>query len=175
MALARLCRWCYRRRRIVLAFWIVGFIALNVAGKAVGNPYINNINGGKTASAAAFDLLKAHFPSQAGDTTDVVFSSRRGVTDATVRSTMQSLFAQVGPGHVAHVVALDSPYTSPGRISADGTIAYATVTFDKQAGDLPANVAQPLIDAAKRALNSDFKVELDGPGVAPASADTTTA
>jgi RND superfamily putative drug exporter len=175
MALARLCRWCYRRRRVVLVLWIAGFIALNVAGKAVGNAYINNINGGKTDSAAAFDLLKAHFPSQAGDTTDIVFSSRRGVTDATVRSTMQSLFAQVGPGHVAHVVAIDTPYTRPGRVSADGTIAYATITFDKQAGDLPANAAQPLIDAAKRARNSDLRVELDGPVVARATQDTTTA
>ncbi len=59
------------------------------------------------------------------------------------------MFAEVGPGKVAHVVALDSPYQAQGRISPDGSIAYATVTFDQQAGDLPASAAQPIIDAQK--------------------------
>ena len=170
MTLARLSRWCYQHRRLVVALWIIGFIVLNVAGKAIGDAYSNNFGGGRSDSAAAFDLLKARFPSRAGDTTDIVFSSPRGVTDATVRSRMESLFAEVGPGHVAHVVALDSPYRVSGRISADGKIAYATVTFDKQAGDLPAKAAQPLIDATKQIRSSDLKVELDGPVVARATA-----
>jgi RND superfamily putative drug exporter len=172
MALARLSRWCYRRRRLVVAAWIVGFIVLNVVGKMAGDAYSNNFSGGHSDSVAAFDLLKAHFPSRAGDTTDIVFSTRRGVTDATVRSRIEALLGQIGPGRVAHVVALDSPYQGFERISADGTVAYATVTFDKQAGDLPAKAAKPLIDTAKRFRSSDLKIELNGPVVARASQAT---
>jgi len=32
---------------------------------------------------------------------------------------MEGLFAAVGPGKIAHVVAIDSPYQGGGRISAN--------------------------------------------------------
>jgi putative drug exporter of the RND superfamily len=168
MGLARLSRWCYRRRRTVVVLWIVGFILINAVGAAIGNAYSDNFSGGHSDSIAAFDLLKARFPSRAGDTADMVFTSPNGVRNGGVRTTMEGLFAQVGPGKVPHVVAIDSPYQSPGRISADGTVAYATVTFDKQAGDLPAKAAKPIIDAAKKATGPGLKVELSGPVVARA-------
>jgi len=62
---------------------------------------------------------------------------------------MAALFAEVGPGRVPHVVVIDDPYQGFGRISPDGSVAYATVTFDKQSGDLPAKAAQPIIDAVR--------------------------
>jgi RND superfamily putative drug exporter len=148
--------------------WIVGFVVLNGLGSTIGNAYSDNFSGGHSDSIAAFDLLKARFPSRAGDTADIVFTSPAGVTNPQVQSTMEGLFAQVGPGKVAHVVAIDSPYQGGGRISADGKIAYATVTFDKQSGDLPAKTAKPLIDAAKKAANPNVKIELSGPVVARA-------
>jgi RND superfamily putative drug exporter len=168
MTLARLARWCYRRRRFVVAVWIVGFIVLNALGGAIGNAYSDNFSGGHSDSIAAFDLLKTRFPARAGDTAEIVFTSAKGVNDPGVRARLESLFAQVGPGRVAHVVALDSPYQVPGRISADGSIAYATVTFDKQAGDLPAKAAKPLIDAAKKTEAPGLRIELSGPVVARA-------
>jgi RND superfamily putative drug exporter len=66
------------------------------------------------------------------------------------------------------VVATDSPYQGSGRVSADGSVAYATVTFDKQSGDLPAKAAQPLIDAVKRVRVPGLRIELSGPVVARA-------
>ena len=168
MTLARLARWCYRRRRLVVVLWIIGFVVLNVVGGAIGSRYSNNFSGGHSDSIAAFDLLKSRFPARAGDTADIVFSSKAGVTSGPVRSAMESLFAQVSPGKVDHVAALDSPYEGVGRVSADGTIAYATVTFDEQAGDLPAKAAQPLIDAADRTKVPGLTIELNGPVVARA-------
>src|SRR5438445_12718705 len=150
MTLAGLTRWCYRRRRLVVLLWIVGFVVMNALGGAIGSAYTDNFSGGHSDSIAAFDLLKTRFPARAGDTADIVFTSPRGATSPEVRGPMESLFAQVGPGKVAHVVALDSPYQGFGRVSADGSIAYATVTFDKQAGDLPKEAAPPLIDAAQQ-------------------------
>src|SRR5439155_10134584 len=143
MTLAALARWCYRRRRAVVALWIVGFVVINALGGVVGSAFTDNFSGGHSDSIAAFDLLKARFPARAGDTADIVFTSKKGVNDAGVRGAMNALFADVAPDRVPHVVAVDSPYRGVGRVSADGSIAYATVTFDKQAGDLPAKTAQP--------------------------------
>ena len=130
MSLAGLSRWCYRRRRLVVALWVVAFVVLNTVGGVIGDAYSDNFSGGKSDSIQAFDLLKERFPARAGDTADIVFTADQGVNDPAVKAAMESLFAEVGPGKVAHVVALDSPYTTPGRISDDGTVAYATVTFD---------------------------------------------
>jgi RND superfamily putative drug exporter len=168
MSLTALSRWCYRRRRMVVALWVVAFVVLNIVGGAVGNAYSDNFSGGKSDSVQAFDLLKERFPQRAGDTTDIVFTADQGVDDPQVKAAMEALFADVGPGKVAHVVTLDSPYEVPGRISDNGTIAYATVTFDQQAGDMPAATAQPLIDAAKQVDVPGLKVELSGPVVARA-------
>src|ERR1700676_1802532 len=134
MTLAGLARWCYRRRRLVVVLWIVGFLVMNVFGGAIGNAYSDNFSGGHSDSISAFNLLRARFPARAGDTTDIVFTSDRGVNDPGVRARMEGLFAELGPGRVPHVVAVDSPYQAAGRISPDGSIAYATVTFDKQSG-----------------------------------------
>jgi RND superfamily putative drug exporter len=168
MSLAALSRWCYRRRRLVVALWVVAFVVLNAVGGMIGDAYSDNFSGGKSDSIQAFDLLKERFPARAGDTADIVFEANEGVNDPQVRATMESLFAEVGPGKVAHVVALDSPYQEPGRTSPNGNIAYATVTFDKQSGDMPASTAQPLIDAAKRVNVPGLRVELSGPVVARA-------
>jgi len=168
MSLAALARWCYHRRKLVVVLWAVAFVLMNVIGAVAGNAYTDNFSGGHSDSISAFDLLKTRFPARAGDTADIVFASSTGVDNDRVKAAVGSFLAQVGPGKVAHVVAVDSPFGAPARISQDGTIAYATVTFDKQAGDLPAKTAQPLIDAAKTVRSSSLKVELSGPVVARA-------
>jgi RND superfamily putative drug exporter len=168
MTLAALARWCYRRRRTVVLLWIIGFIAMNGLGAAVGNAYSDNFSGGKSDSISAFELLKSRFPARAGDTTDIVFISRSGFDSPETRKVMERLFDQVGPGQVDHVVALDSPYNQPQRVSRNGKIAYATVTFDEQAGDLDAKAAQPIIDAVEKIKSPGLDVELSGPVVARA-------
>jgi RND superfamily putative drug exporter len=164
----RLARWCYRRRRTVVVLWIVAFVILNVVGASLGDDYSDNFSGGHSDSISAFHLLEDKFPSRAGDTADIVFRSEAGVGDPAVRQAIEAMLAEDAPGKVPHVVALDSPYTSGGRTSQDGTIAYATATFDKQAGDLPTKAAQPLIDHAKAVHVKGLTVELSGPVVSRA-------
>ena len=168
MTLARLSRWCYRNRRRVVLLWIAAFVIMNVLGGALGDDYSNNFSGGKSDSIRAFDLLKERFPSRAGDTADIVFRADKGVNDPGVRRRMEQVFDAVAPGKVKHAVAIDSPYDAPGQISKDGKTAFATVTFDKQAGDLPAKTADPVIDAAEKAREPGLDVQLSGPVVARA-------
>jgi RND superfamily putative drug exporter len=143
----------------VLAIWIVGFIVLNGVGGAVGDAYTDNFNGGHSDAQKAFDLLRSRFPARAGDTADVVFASDRGVTTGDIQSAANALMARAGT--MKHVVAVDSPYQF-GRVSPDGTVAYGTVTYDDQAGNLPQNTAKPLVDAAKDVHVPGLKIELTG-------------
>ena len=168
MSLAGLARWCYRRRRMVVTLWVVGFVVLNFVGGAVGDAYSDNFSGGTSDSISAFNLLKERFPARAGDTADIVFTVPSGVNTPEVRTAMEGFFAEIAPGKVPHAVALDSPYESPGRINQAGTIAYATETFDAQAGDLPPKTAQPLIDAAKGMHVPGLRIEFGGPVAARA-------
>ncbi len=162
MTLAGLARWCFRRRRLVLTLWVAGFIVINAIGGAVGSNYTNNFNGGHSDAQAAFDLLRTRFPARAGDTADIVFASDRGATTPEVVDAADALLAVVKTQ--PHVVGVESP-VQLGRVSADGTVAYATVTYDEVAGDLPAKTAQPLIDAAKKVNVPGLKIELSGPVV----------
>ena len=165
MALARMARWCYQRRWRVLIAWIGLLVAMNVLSSVVGNAYNNSFSGGNSDSAAALSLLQNRFPQAAGDTATIVFSARRGVDDPAVRARMESLFSQIGPGKVAHVTGVRSPYEAPSQISRSGRIAYATVQFNAIASSLPQDAAQPLITAAGRAGEPGLKIELGGPVV----------
>jgi RND superfamily putative drug exporter len=161
MTLAGLARWCYRRRRLVLLLWIVGFVVINGVGGAVGSAYTNNFHGGNTDAQQAFDLLRTRFPARAGDTADVVFYAPSGVTSGPFVDAANALLAHAK--QLPHVTDVESPFQF-GRVSADGTVAYGTVTYDDQAGNLPTKTGKPLIDAAKK-VNADvpgLKVELTG-------------
>jgi RND superfamily putative drug exporter len=159
MTLAGLARWCFRRRRLVLALWIIGFVVINGVGGAVGSNYSNNFNGGHSDAQDAFDLLRTRFPARAGDTADVVFATDKGVTSPDVVDAANALLAVVKTQ--PHVVAVESPIQF-GRISADGTVAYATVTYDDLAGNMPTKTGKPLIDAVKKVNVPGLKVELTG-------------
>src|SRR6267143_1290433 len=102
MTLAGLARWCYRRRWLVVVAWIVAFVVVNVVGGVIGSAYTDNFSGGRPDSIDAFNLLKSRFPARAGDTADIVFTAPQGVTSPEVRSAMESLFVEVGPGKVPH-------------------------------------------------------------------------
>lgn len=165
MNLARLARWCYRRRWRVLIGWIVLLVAANVLGSAIGSAYSNSFGGENSDSAAALSLLQNRFPQAAGDTATIVLSARSGVDDPAVRARMESLFSQIEPGRVAHVTGVRSPYQARGQISRNGRIAYATVQFNALASSLPRDAAEPLIAAAERAREPGLKIELGGPVV----------
>ncbi len=165
MNLARLARWCYSRRRLVLVLWIGGFVVMNILSSTIGNAYDNTFSGGSSDSASALSLLQTRFPQAAGDTATIVFEAQHGVQDPAVRARMDALFARVSSGKVPHVVSVASPYQTPGQTSRDGKVAYAMVTFSGLASNLPAKTAQPLVDAVKQIQIPGLKVAAGGPVV----------
>jgi RND superfamily putative drug exporter len=162
---ARVGVWAAAHRRAVPLIWLVLLIgALGISG-AVGTKFANNFSLPGTESQRAADLLKRDFPAQAGDSDQIVFAARQGaVDDAAVRARVAPMLARVA--RLPHVTGVTSPYSAGVKtISADGKIAFATVTFDERANILPASATERVIAVAKDAGSPQLQVALGGQAI----------
>src|SRR4051794_35520237 len=69
--------WCVRRRRIVVAAWIVALIALTVIAQGVGSSYKDSFSLSGTQSFDALHLLQKVAPKASGDREQIVFAVDR--------------------------------------------------------------------------------------------------
>ncbi|MCW2872496.1 MMPL family transporter [Actinacidiphila oryziradicis] len=165
--MAALARWCFQHRWVVLLLW-VGVLFGTTAGSTVaGSSYANVFSLPGTESSRALDVMMKAFPQQSGDTDTVVWEVGKGssVRDAAVRQRMESALADMAK--LPDVGTVAGPYAAGGaaRISADGRIAYAEVTFTKQANALDKKVIQAVIDRGEAARTSGLRVELGGQAI----------
>ena len=111
--LRSLALWCYRRRRTVLAVWLLALVGCVFLGKSVGGKYSQSLRLPGTESQKAADLLDADFPSRAGDSGQIVVAAagRPRHRGADAMSPSCSIRSRAVPG-VADVV---SPYSLRGR------------------------------------------------------------
>jgi RND superfamily putative drug exporter len=160
--LARLSGWCFDHRKRVLLLWFVALVALTAASQAVGSDFQNKFGGGNTESARAQSFLKAEFPSQAGDTAQIVFETTAPIRDPANQARIDHAVQQVAA--LPHVSGVTSPTTPAGQfqVSRDGHIAYATVQLDKLAQDIPTSDIQKIVDKAEAARTAGFDVQLGG-------------
>jgi putative drug exporter of the RND superfamily len=117
--LARWARFAVRRRRLVLASWIGGLIALVVVWQTIGAEFASNFTLPGTESQRALDLLEDGFPQQAGDTARIVFKADAGGNDPAARARIDEVLAQAQqlPG----VAGVSSPFEQgAGGVSQDG-------------------------------------------------------
>ncbi len=164
MGLERLTHWCYRRRWAVLVTWIVALVAMSVIGQAAKGAYDKSFSGQNTESQRAYDLLKERFPTQSGDTFDVVIHAPGGVRTPAVQQQTAQLLQQLQA--TRHVTSARSPFapdvTAARQVSQDGTIAYATVQLDVRTDKVTKSEASHWIDQAKAASRDGVQFELGG-------------
>ncbi len=159
-----LATWCVRHRVLVLVLWLAALIGMTVLSQSVGTAYSNSFTLPHTESTQALDLLQSAAPSVAGDREQIVFHTTDGakVTDPSVESAINQMLAKVA--QVPHVSKVTSPYTAFGanQVSADGTTAFATVTFDRLAQDISTTEAQQFVAAAQTAIGPHLQVAVAG-------------
>ena len=157
----RLARWSIEHRRRVIAAWVVLLVlSIGLAG-TLKNRFDNNLTLPGTGAQHAADLLHSRFPARAGDTDQIVFETTRGsLTSSTVRARVTRALADVS--RLPHVSAVASPYGKGHAISTDGTIGFATVTFDARADALPTSAVKNVIGVAQRAGSPSLRVALGG-------------
>lgn len=159
--LYRLGRFSAKRRRWMVAAWIV--IAVFVVGvdRSGGGGTVDNFEVPGVESQQAIDLLKDRFPERSGATAMVVFHT----PDATVTDPDAAAGITATVGEVRsldHVVAVTDPLASPRSMSADGETAVASVQFDASTADLGRDALDTLIETAGPAEAANVQVEYGG-------------
>jgi RND superfamily putative drug exporter len=163
--MTNIARWTMRHRRIVVTAWIVAAIGVFAVSSAIGKKTASSFTLPGTNSQQAVDLLQSRFPAQAGDADQIVFQAKSGkLTGAADRAAIDATLARVAKlGHVTGVV---SPYAAGQHaISRDGTIAFATVTFDERADALPKAAVESVISTAESARSAQLDVQLGGQAI----------
>jgi RND superfamily putative drug exporter len=127
-----------------------------------------------TDSAKAQQVLSKDFPTQAGDSDQIVVQARHGtLRSPAAKTAITSMLAQVA--RLPDVTSVASVYGPGGQISKDGTIGLATVNFNSQTP--PNSAVNKLISTAQSADGSLLNVQLGGAdveNVMPAGTDYTS-
>ncbi|HTA12659.1 MAG TPA: MMPL family transporter [Solirubrobacteraceae bacterium] len=153
-------------RRTVVIGWVLLLIAALGASGAIGSKFSTNFSLPGTESQRAADLLTRQFPAQAGDADQIVLATRQGtLREPAVQARVGAMLARVAT--LPHVTGVVSPYGPKGAhaISAEGSVAFATVTFDERANVLPTTAVERVIDVAKAAASPQLQVALGGQAI----------
>ena len=158
-------RWTMAHRRIVVVGWIIAAVGIFAVAGSVGKKTASDFTLPGTGTQHAVDLLRSRFPAQAGDADQIVFHARAGTLSSSGdRARIDATLARLA--RLPHVTGVVSPF-APGAqaISRDGTIGFATVTFDHRADALPKAAVDPVIATAEAARSSALQVELGGQAI----------
>ena len=161
--MARLARWCFRHRLVVVFAWVALLLAVFGAERAVGSSFSNSFSLPGTESSEALQILNSSFPQQAGESATVVWHAADGlVTDPQVKATMQTLLGVVAKAPSVGLVI--SPYVEIGasQVSPDGQTAYATVMFAGRGQELPKDDVRFVGDLVRAASTADLRIEFGG-------------
>ena len=155
-----LARFCFRRRWIVLAVWVLLFLGINIAAQTFGSAFANSFSLPGTNSTHAESLLSSGFQGKAGDLDQIVFHATSG-TIASHRAQIEAVVAKAGK--LPNVTQVVSPFLGgPLQISQDDKIAYAVVYFAKPAFKLKDSQIRAVEAVGKTARSSSLDVEFGG-------------
>ncbi len=161
MRLERLAPWSQRHHWLAIGLWVAVLAGVTALSQGVGDDYHDDHALPGTESQQLSDTLEDAAPAQAGDSVQVVLHD-----DGGVEARQADVDAMLGDlSMLPHVVHVSSPFDSPGATSGDGTIAYATVTLDGTAADVPAEAVRDIIETAQAAEGDGLQVELGGDAV----------
>jgi RND superfamily putative drug exporter len=163
----KLARWSTTHRKYVVIGWILLLVVVNMFAQSAGTSYSNNFTLPNSDAQRAADLLQSSFPAQAGDRDSIVFKVSSGtVTAPAVRARMSAMFAEVEK--LPHVTTVISPYAGAATgksISANRTIAFATVVFNEKANLLPKSAPERVVKVARAAGQPGLQVALGGQAI----------
>ena len=165
-----LARWSSGHPLLVALLWVLAIVGVQVSAQAVGTDFRNSFALPGTDSQAAVDLLHEHFPGASGDADTIVITADGAkVTEPGVAQRVESLLEDVAV--INSVTAVRSPYapTGAGQVSADGTVAYASVQYDVAGIEVPRTDLAALVKLVQDANGDRLHVAVGGQGVAALS------
>ncbi|MFE7552002.1 MMPL family transporter [Streptomyces gardneri] len=164
--LSRLGRFAFRRRGLVVLLWLLALVGAGVAASTAAAPPADTFSMPGTESQRAFDLLQEKFPDARADGAAARVVIRAPGTEkitsptrkAQVEQLVEDLSAAPQVGRVA------GPFEAR-AVSADGTTAYAYVTYEAGAAALTDAAHDGLDDALEEARDAGLAVEAGGDAV----------
>jgi len=159
----RIADFCYRKRRYVLAGWVLVFVGVVfIASGAFPAEHKANYQTPGAESSKAYDLLKERLPARGGDSIKLVFAG--DVNSPAVRPQVEAVLATAKAR--PHVTEVTSPYANPSQLSTKepvGQVAYAEVNFDQTLDKLVSGDSQfqkKFLDAIKPGQRPGLDVEV---------------
>jgi putative drug exporter of the RND superfamily len=158
--LARLARFCYRRRWIVLAVWVVALVGTNMASSALGDGFSQRFNLPASDSQKAMELLGGLGDGASGD---IVFKADAGLADPAARARLDTLVSQIKavPGVKEVETPFDPTPLAASKASPDGRIGYISVNLGNEF-PLPEAMTTGVDRAVEAARAPGLQVELGG-------------
>jgi RND superfamily putative drug exporter len=146
----------------VIVGWLAALVMFSFLGRAVGSQFKDSINGGNSESQRAANFLSRSFPSQAGDTAEIVFTSPTGLESPANEPRINEALARVAS--LQHVLNVASPFGPGGtrQIDTHHQIGFAVVQFDRAGDALPKYAIQQVVTVADSARASGLDVHLTG-------------
>ena len=156
--LARLADFTFRRRRLVLAGWVVALVAIVAAGGALRGDWSADYTTPGSESRAAVDLLHERFPERSADSVDVVWQAPGGAQAPAARERMDAFLREAATlDGVGEAVAARAAQVSP-----DGTIAVARLPLTVTPGEVPLATGERLMEMASARSGEGVRIELGG-------------
>jgi RND superfamily putative drug exporter len=128
--LEQLARFCFLRRRLVLAVWLAVLVGVGILQGAIGSNFRTEFRLPNTESKRGFEILQQNFPQRqtSGADASIVFKADQGVDDPAVKAAMTSMFDGL---RSLRGIEITSPYSPEGarQIAENGKIAYAAIGF----------------------------------------------
>lgn len=165
--MAAIARWCVRHRLVVVLLWLLALGGTAAGAVVAGSAYSNDYDVPGTESGRATALLQEGFPGRGGDSDNVVWRTDSGsVRDPAVEQRMTATLDKVA--RLDGVAYVTSPYSGQGagQISPDSRTAYAVVTFERQADEIPVDQATAVVETAEAAEGAGTEVAVGGTVVA---------
>ena len=154
--LGRVGSTCYRHRWLTVLVWIAGVASLITLWTRFGAAAQNDFTGSDPGQT----LLNQHFARQSGDTLTLAIRSDATIASPAVRARVTGALTPFR--QAPHVTGVTDPYTTPGYVSADGHIAYATIQFDVPGASIANSEATALMHDATAASGHGVTFNLGG-------------
>lgn len=157
--LGRIALSCSRHRWVTLLGWAASAIIVIAMGARFAAHADNNF----TRPSAGARLISRYFPQRSGDTLTLAIRSVGPVRSPAVRDRVTAALAPFA--RAPHVTSVGSPYSSPGQISGDGHIAFATIQFAVAEPGIPVSEVTALMGDARAASGHGLTFSLGGDAV----------
>ncbi|WP_395109741.1 MMPL family transporter [Actinomadura sp. SCN-SB] len=148
-----------RRPWVTIGAWVIALALVLGLAAAFGGTLVDDYDAPGSQSAEASELLRERFPEASGGSAVAVFAVQEGQRVERHRPAIQAALARMA--RKPHVKAVADPFT-PGTVSPDGRVAYATLTFDRPSTELGWEPLEEVAGTLKPVRDAGAMAELGG-------------